>query len=291
MMPRADNHNAMLAPGQWFEGRYLVLSPVGHQAVGAVYRARCRRTGALVALKVFRRSRVGCVRTFGARFFPEGARRVRITHPNALRVVDYGRTADDDFFIATEEPRGPSLSRLVSARGPLTPRLVGQVLSRICSVLGSAHQCGVIHAGLRPDLVTLSGKGLRGIKVGGFDDPTLRGGTELLPFAPDEARHAAPERLAGDRLTPRTDVYGVGLVAYLLLTGRSAFEHDSAVRVLLNQRQGGPLWPRARDTLLRLAPELGPIIVRCLEPHPDRRFDSVTDILRSLLRAGARLAA
>ncbi len=280
-----------LAPGHVLNGRYQLIRALGGGRLGEVYEARNVATQARIAVRVIDRRLVCDVNHFSARFFSEGARRLALSHKHTLRVLDYGRTEQDAFFLAMEYVEGTPLARIISARGALAPALAGQVCERVCASLQEAHAQGVVHAHLSPHLVWLTNRGLEGIKVVGFGDPTLRGTAQLLPWQPRHVRYAAPERLSGERVTPATDVYGIGLLLYELIAGRPAFDHDSAVRVLLCQRQGGPLSASSERGVWSRLPQLADIVAQCLEPNPSMRFGNMTELRAALSQHVIRIAA
>lgn len=280
-----------LASGEILEDRYQVLCALGGGRLGSVYEATRLDSGERVALRVVDRSLICDVKHFGERFFAEGARRLSLTHQHTLRVRDYGRTVDDRFYLAMDYVEGVPLARVISQRGPFTPTLAAQICERVCASLEDAHDHGVTHAHLSPHLVWLTRRGLEGIKVVGFGDPVLRGTAELLPWQPRHVRYAAPERISGERVTTAADVYGVGLLLYELIAGRPAFDHDSAVRVLLAQRQGGPLHSTFERAAWSRTPHLSDIVSQCLEPTPCMRFGSIRELRAALSQRVIRVAA
>lgn len=278
-------------PGNVLNGRYELVRALGGGRLGEVFEAKHLLTDERIAIRLIDRRLICDLKHFSERFFSEGARRLALTHKHILRVLDYGRTEQDTFFLAMEYVEGTPLSRIVSARGALAPTLAGQICDRVCASLEDAHENGVTHAHLSPHLVWLTKRGLEGIKVVGFGDPTLRGTAQLLPWQPRHVRYAAPERLTGERVTSATDIYGVGLLLYELVAGRPAFDHDSAVRVLLCQRQGGPLASTVERGLWTRMKHLADIVAQCLEPSPAMRFASIRELRRALNQHVIRVAA
>jgi len=273
------------------DGRYDLVRPLGGGRLGEVYEAKARRTGQRVAVRVIERKLVGEPKQFATRFFAEGARRLLLRHQHTLHLLDYGRTLQDHFFLAMDYVAGVPLARVLSARGPLAPTLAAQICDRVCASLEEAHAHGVTHAHVSPHLIWLTGRGFEGIKVVGFGDPLLRGMAQLLPWQPRHVRYAAPERLSGERVSFAADIYGVGLLLYELIAGKPAFDHDSAVRVLLCQRQGSPLTITSARGAWSCAPALAEIVAQCLEPSPAMRFQSMAALRSALMQRVIRVAA
>lgn len=271
--------NAGTSRSGLLDGRYQCCEVLDGARSGTVVRASDSVAGGQVVLRIIPRQTVSDPRSFAPRFFADGARRVRLMHPHTLRVFDYGRTTTDDFFIAMEHVRAQTLTRLMSARGPLDAMLAALVCARVCESLEEAHSHGLVHGELSPGVLWVTGRGLSGLKVAGYGLLSDNQQREFAARTPDEARYAAPERLAGEQASPRSDVYGVGLLLFELLTARPAFTEDSVLRILLSQHHGGPCRGPFQRNLIQASPTLAAIIDRCLSPDPGDRYASAT-ILR-----------
>jgi serine/threonine protein kinase len=264
------------------EGRYELRSVLGQGRFATLFEAHDRELDHQVALRVVRSDECSDARDFAPRFFADGARRVRLVSPHTAHVYDYGRTGDDTFFVAMELLRGRRLSFVLSGRGPLGDLMAAQVCERVCSSLVEAHRYGILHGHLSPERVWLTGRGFDGLKLLGH------GTLQLHPRDPSDwpvhsVRYAAPEVLASGHLTPQADVYGAGLLLFELLTGRSAFAEDSATRIMLRHRQGGPCRGAWYEHICHMNPTLAAIVQRCLAPEPRERYESVAQLRAALM--------
>ena len=220
-----------------------------------------------------------------ARFEREVRLASQLTHPNTIDIYDYGRTPEGVFYFAMELVEGPTLGELVAREGPLPPSRVVAILKQICGSLGEAHGKGLIHRDIKPANIMLCERGGRSevVKVLDFGlvkdvgkpatraltAPTKVGGTPL---------YMAPERLtAAGTEDARSDIYAVGAVAYLLLTGRSMFTYKNEVELLwkvVNEVPGEIGAP--------VPAELARLVMSCLAKDPAERPQDVGELLSAL---------
>src|SRR5262249_20594768 len=163
-----------------------------------------------------------------ARFTREVQAITGLTHPNTVRVYDYGRAEDGSFYYVMEYLDGPTLEELVRQTGPLPPGRVVYLLRQVCGALGEAHAAGLVHRDLKPanviiaalggqrDVAKLLDFGLVQDLSADTDDRLTRSGTVLGTPA-----YMSPEQAAGESaVDARGDVYSLGAVALFALTGR-----------------------------------------------------------------------
>jgi hypothetical protein len=244
-----------------------------------VYRAWDERLGRRVAVKVL------SARALGS---PEQARRLEtearaaaaIAHPNVVTVYDAGR-ADGLPFLVSELVEGESLRSVLDA-GALPRERALRLALDLARGLGAAHARGVVHRDLKPGnlIVTRDGSlkildfGLARITVPepGADLDATRPGTVL-----GTAGYLSPEQARGEPADPRSDIFAAGAILFEMLTGRRAFD--------------GATFADRLSAVLRDAPPgltkeaLGdayPVVARCLEKDPARRFQSAQDLAFTL---------
>ena len=189
-----------------------------------------------------------------------------VRHLDLARVVDAGRDGPD-CFVVTEDPGG-SDAALLAARGPLPVAAAALTAASAAAGLAALHERGVVHGGVDPSAVVrgedgsikLTGAGL----AAGYPPPDLRPGT-----APDVARYLSPEEVAGRAPSPASDVYRLGLVAYLLLTGHHAFDGTDGSMVAQEQLDGVVQPPQLHNP--EVPPALAQIVARALEKDPGAR--------------------
>ncbi|MES4903737.1 MULTISPECIES: serine/threonine-protein kinase [unclassified Streptomyces] len=201
-------------------GRYRLLRRIGLGGMGVVYEALDSTLDRRVAVKVLPSAAAegpdGDERL--ERFHLEAQALARISHPNVVAVYDTGRH-DSGPYLVMELLEGVELQRLVDVCGPLEPDVARWIASGMSAALAAAHTAGVLHRDVKPSNVriTLSGRvvlqdfGLARLMEGA--GITRAGGLVGTP------QYMAPEAMRGERTTPRSDLYGLGLCLYLMLTG------------------------------------------------------------------------
>jgi serine/threonine-protein kinase len=270
----------------WVAGRYRVLARIGAGGMGAVFRARDEVLGEDVALKILHASG----RRDVERFVREVALARRVTHKNVARTFDLGFDGSS-IFLTMELVEGMTLRERMS-HGPLAPAEVAGILAHVAVGLASAHEAGVVHRDLKPGNVLLASDGRVVIIDFGI------AGVAALPDEREEIVGTlvfmAPEQLRGEPPTPASDVYALGLMAFLMLVGHQAFDGPSAElrararlvgsAVSLRGAPGVPphlvslvdralaLQPGARPTAIEIADEIAPFATHVRSgPRPSSR--------------------
>ena len=227
-----------------------------------VYLARHSDSGALVALKVYRRGAAEHARDFYPRL-------ARLDHPNILRVIGIG-DFEEYFYCALEFFEKTLADRLV--QGPLPPIEVLRLTRALASAVQYARGQGMLLLILTPETIVLTQDNIPQLHdFHQHDDlPTPPGFGPRTPFMAPEDSQGIP--------TPATDVYRVGAVMYAMLTGLPPFASDEAL--LLHRPR------RPREVNPKVSRGLDEICMKCLEKRPDARYASaqhLADNLKSFL--------
>jgi serine/threonine protein kinase len=237
-----------------------------------VWRARDEKLGRDVAIKLLG---PGADDAFRARFADEARRAAAVVHPNVVTVFDEGRDGADAFMVMELVP-GKTLREIVAERGPLPAHEVSRLIKQVAAALDAAHAAGVIHCDVKPANVIVDPEGIAKLTDFGIARAARdRDEQELL----GTARYIAPERVEGGPVTARTDVYGLGLVAYELLTGRPAFDGATSEELVRERLIGPP--PSLRLARVGLDDRLDAIVGRALATLPDRRYASAGGFARA----------
>src|SRR3712207_3949302 len=232
-----------------------------------VYCAEDLQLGRRVALKLLY-DRFAEDGEFVERFRREASSAAGLQHPNVVGVFDRGEW-DGTYYIAMEYLPGRSLKQLVRDHGALEPALAVSIVLQILKAARFAHRRGVVHRDIKPHNVIVDDEGRAkvtdfGIARAGASDMTQTGSIM------GTAQYLSPEQAQGQAVTPRSDLYSIGVILYELLTGRVPFTGDSAVTIALKQVSEPPLPPR--QLVPSIPPELEAIVLRALEKDPARRF-------------------
>lgn len=280
-----------LATGHIVDHKYRILTVLGEGGMGAVYRAQHLLTEQEVALKVLHGG-VGQEK-LARRFKTEVSIGSRVSHPGIPAVYDAGQEADTGrLYFAMELLEGESLRDRMDA-GASADEIV-RWLRDALQVMAAAHAEGVLHRDLKPENLflerTLSGERLRVLDFGIARD-LARPSRTTTGTAVGTAFYMAPEQATGRReITPKVDVWAVGVMLYEALAGVLPFDGPSAHAVVVEAVT------EAHRPLNEHRPDLGhgwgALIDRCLEKHAELRPSSTeaSEVLDKLLKDSGNLA-
>ncbi len=274
-----------------FEARqlnqYRLGRRIGTGGMGDVYLAEHRFLKRPCALKLIRPSRAADPASL-ARFEHEVRATARLSHPNTVEIYDYGQTRDGTFFYVMEYLPGLSLDDLIKRHGPMPASRVIHLLRQVCGALAEAHAASLIHRDVKPANIHVCHRGGRYDVAKLLDFGLVTAAPLHLPGdSPRESRvrgtplFMAPEQVTGSpTLDHRCDLYALGAVGYLLLTGRPPFEGDDSERVMTAQVRD----PVAPPSLMRpdVPADLERVILRCLAKWPDRRYPDALSLRQAL---------
>ena len=272
-------------------GQYTLKRKLGEGSMGEVWLAEHRLLKRPCAVK-FIHPELAAQPAIAARFAREVQAVTALTHPNTVRVYDYGRAADGSFYYVMEYLDGPTLEELVRLAGPLPPGRVVYLLRQLCGALTEAHAAGLVHRDLKPGNVivaTLGGQrdvaklldfGLVQDLSGAVDGQLTQIGTVL-----GTPNYMSPEQAAGESaVDARSDVYGLGALAFFALIGRPPFQGKTFGQLLAAHRSEPP--PLLTDLRPDVPTDLSAVVARCLAKDPADRFPSAAAIDRELAECG-----
>ena len=254
------------------DGRYRVIGRLGRGGMGEVYRADDLRLGQPVALK-FLPAEVDQDPARLTQLHGEVRMARQVSHPNVCRVYDIGEF-EGHTFLSMEYVDGEDLASLLRRIGRFSQDRAIELARQICAGLAAAHDRGVVHRDLKPANVMVDGSGrirITDFGLAGVAGETLRAGTPA---------YMAPEQVAGAEVTPRSDVYALGLVLYELFTGRRALDGSNLAELIAKREEGGITRPT--EIVRDLDPAIERAILRCLEPNPSQRPASALAVAAAL---------
>jgi serine/threonine-protein kinase len=273
----ADEGPEELAAGS-IAGEYVIESALGRGGAATVYLAT-RPDGQRAAIKVLSRNQA--VSAHGVeRFLREVATVHRIRHPNIVEIYDLGRLADDRPYYAMELLEGTNLRRLVTERERMTVAESLPIVEGVCAGLAAAHAAGVVHRDLKAENVMVVGGKVKLVDFGIAkllaSEQVSHGLTSTGQFLGTPVA-MAPEQIRGVGVDQRTDIYAIGVLVYLLLTGTLPFRGnwEDVVRMHLS------VPPRPPSEIVPLSPMIDAVVLRCLEKDPAARFPTVDTFLEA----------
>lgn len=263
---------------------YVLVQVLGRGAMGMVYLARHPETGQQAAIK-FLSGEFTTQPEFVNRFINEAAAAAALQHENIIHVYEAGQD-DGTHFMIMEYVDGVDLGHYLETQEKVKESQVLPWLKQSACGLGYAHSCGIIHRDLKPANIMLTRQGVVKIADLGLlknldSDPdfslTMSGTVIGTPYyiSPEQARDAK-------HVDPRTDIYSLGATFYHLTTGRPPFQGNSAAEIMAKHMSEPVQSPQHKN--VALSDGFSDMIVKMLEKEPDKRFQSMDDLVHALER-------
>ena len=248
---------------------YAVECEIGRGGMGVVYRARDIRLDRLVAVKVLPPNLAG-VEDVRERFLREARTAARLAHPNIVPIHRADELGGYPFFVMGLV-QGESLAERLRTRGPLAPAAVLPLLADVSRALAYAHAHGVVHRDIKPENILIDAASGRAM-VTDFGIARLAEASPLTATGQvlGTVYFMSPEQVASDALDGRSDLYSLGVVGFLALSGRYPFDGASASAVLVAHVT--KVAPRLHDVAPHIPDAVARIIDRCLMRDPAARF-------------------
>lgn len=264
------------------KGQYAIERELGRGGMGIVVLARDERLDRRVALKVLPPTLAEQSDT-RERFLREARMSAQLSHPNIVpvyRADDIGGFA----FFAMGFVDGETLGDRIRDRGALAPAEVVRILREVSWALAYAHARGIVHRDVKPDNILLersSGRAIVtdfGIARADFNPSLTQDGLVL-----GTVHYMSPEQSSGDALDGRSDLYALGCVGFLALSGRLPFEGQSPQSILIAHATKEP--PSLRSVAPQVPPPLAAVIDQCLRKAPADRFATGEELAEALGKA------
>lgn len=274
-------------------GDYELLEELGRGGMGVVYKALQKNLDRIVALKMILRGDLASPADL-ARFRAEAEAAAQLHHPHIVPVYEVGEIDGRPFF-SMKLIEGTTLARKL-ADGPLPSRAAAEMLAPICRAIADAHRRGVLHRDLKPSNILIDTQGLTYVtdfglakrvktdlsdaQAAGLQSLTQSGAILGTPS------YMAPEQAAGNRgeVSASSDIYSLGAILYVMLTGRPPFQAESAVDTVLMVLEQDVVPPRMLNP--RVDSDLEMIALKCLQKPQDLRYataDALADDLEAYL--------
>ncbi len=273
--------------GSVIGNRYLITNRIGAGGMGEVYKAQDVRLQRIVAVKILHAHLAGDPDSV-ARVIREAANGSKIRNQHVVDISDYGETDQGRPYLAMEFIPGESLRALVEREGRLDPRRAALLLRQIAEGLDAAHRLGIVHRDMKPDnvLVYPGEGGIELVKVVDFGiSRAVRDESQHLTktgFITGTCEFMSPEQVAGRAFDHHTDIYALGLVAFLMLTGSLPFTGETPELAMLVRLRESPRRLHEVVPSVRWPQGLQDVLDRALALEPGARFDSAGDFARAV---------
>ena len=283
----------MLSPGVRIDDRYEIIDALGSGGMGHVYRARRFRLGDEVAIKVMQAT-ADTPPEMRERFLRESRACAQLRHPNIVGLLDFGFDGANQPFMVMELLSGPSLREEIDLEAPMSPARVASILGPVGAALQLAHDRGITHRDLKPANIVAHRyeSGERVYKVIDFGLAAIKATTDQTRltdprFFLGTLAYAAPEQMRGEEVTPATDVYSLGVIAYEMLTGARPHDAANQATLITQALTQSPVSPAGRRGDLPAGVDNA--VMRALDKEPAMRWKSVAEFVDALtVDAGPR---
>ncbi|HEV3027296.1 MAG TPA: protein kinase, partial [Planctomycetota bacterium] len=266
---------------------YRIIERVGRGGMGTVYKAEQIDLQRVVALKVISEEHTKD-KDFVDLFIHEARAAAKLNHPNIVQVYDVKRH-NEYYYFSMEFVSGGSVQEILNKQKKISADQAVQMILDAAKGLDYAHKKGIVHRDVKPDNLMLSETG--GVKIG---DMGLARGLEEKVGPEEETsvigtpHYIAPEQVLGRPADFRSDIYSLGATAYRMLAGITPFSAPS-VRDLVNKKVR-----EDASSIVEHSPEVprtvADVVARMMARDPDRRYQSMTEVITDLERYQRGLA-
>ena len=251
-------------------GRYELEEKIGTGGMAEVYKAHDRLLARPVAIKILHAEYRSDIE-FIERFHREAKSAARLSHPNIVSIYDVG-VAGNDHYIVMEYVQGDTLKKKMLDEGPLDLLTATAIAKDIASGLTHAHANNIVHCDIKPHNILMTEDGHAKITDFGIaravTESTLTYGGSVV----GSVHYFSPEQARGGAITPKSDVYSLGIVLYEMLTNHLPFTGDNPVAIAMKHIEEEPISPsRYRP---QIPPMLEAIICRAMSKSPEIRPSS-----------------
>ena len=273
---------------------YEILEELGRGGMAIVFRAREKQLDREVAIKVLPFS-LAFDREFVERFQREARTSAQLEHPNIIPIYRVGRTGRTIYFVM-KFLRGKPLASVLTARGALPPSEIRDIVCVVCRALAYAHRKSVVHRDIKPDNIMFDEHGHAVVTDFGIAKAATGGRLTGTGMAIGTPHFMSPEQAKAQQIDGRSDLYSLGVVAYVCLTGGVPFDGEDSFSIGYKHIMDPLPEPELRTPDQR---ELFAIIRKLLAKSADERFQSAEEVLQafegapvlSRTRGGAALVA
>jgi eukaryotic-like serine/threonine-protein kinase len=262
------------------EGRYSIRGLLGEGGMGRVYLAEDIDTRRQVALKILRREQTGN-RLSRERFLREVDVAAQLVHPSVCRILGAGERQDRAPYLVLELLEGEPLGAVLDRERVFAEPYALELTREAASALSAAHLAGVVHRDVKPEnlFLTLDNK----LKVMDFGFAKLKEtSVTATGMTMGTVPYMAPEQALADPVDGRTDVYGLGVTLFHMLTGSLPFDDPDDARLVAAHLYTPP--PRPSALRPGLDPRVDRVVAAALRKRPDNRYASMAALLEDLER-------
>ncbi len=266
--------------GRVLGGRYEILEDIDSGGMACVYKALCRKTNHIVAVKVLK-NKFAENADYVKRFKKEAQAAFSLEHENIVHVNDVG-CDEGVYYMVMEHMDGSTLKALIDKQGRLEEKDTILYAIQICSALSAAHKKGIIHRDIKPQNILLNKE--QTAKVTDFGiAKSLTAPNEQETEVIGSVYYVSPEQARGDNVDARSDIYSMGIMLYEMLTGELPYKGDQTVSVALKHINEKITAPEKINPLI--SKSINNIVLKATSKNKKDRYRSMDAMKEDLVRA------
>ncbi len=268
----------MSEKGRILADRYELKELIGQGGMADVYLAYDDILKREVAVKILRSSLTGDP-IYITRFHREARAAAALCHRNIVEIYDVGEE-DDLYYIVMEYVRGQTLKELINKRGALHYVEAVDIMKQVVSATALAHSMGIVHRDLKPQNILATDSGI--VKIADFGIASIQSLSQVTQTDTimGSLHYLAPEIARGEKATPQSDIYALGVVFYELLRGDVPFNGESPVNIALKHMRDEIPSVRAYNPAIPQSVEN--IIIKATAKNTNNRYQCADDMLDDL---------
>ena len=268
----------MSEKGRILADRYELKELIGQGGMADVYLAYDDILKREVAVKILRSSLTGDP-IYITRFHREARAAAALCHRNIVEIYDVGEE-DDLYYIVMEYVRGQTLKELINKRGALHYVEAVDIMKQVVSAPALAHSMGIVHRDLKPQNILVTDSGI--VKIADFGIASIQSLSQVTQTDTimGSLHYLAPEIARGEKATPQSDIYALGVVFYELLRGDVPFNGESPVNIALKHMRDEIPSVRAYNPAIPQSVEN--IIIKATAKNINNRYQCADDMLDDL---------
>lgn len=257
---------------------YKIISELGRGGMGIVYKAADTKLERFVAIK-FLNLKISNILEVIQRFKQEAKNQAKLTHPNIVTVYDFIQE-DNMLGIVMEYIEGETLEEIIHSKGSLDLKESIGIFKQVLNGIEYAHSKGFVHRDLKPSNIIMTKDGVVKIMDFGISKSIFEEHLNISGKNIGTLFYMSPEQIRGEKCTPQSDLYSLGITFYEMLAGQTPFEYETMDEIIEGHLNQQP------PSILSYAPELPPgidgILAKLISKEPKDRYDSAKEVLNEL---------
>lgn len=266
----------MLTVGMFVADRYEVVGKIGAGGMSDVYKAMDHVLERFVAIKVLKQEFAEDV-NFVTKFRTEAQSAASLEHPNIVNIYDVG-SENGIYYIVMEYVEGITLKTYIEKKGRLSYKEAVSIAIQVGRGIEAAHNKQIVHRDIKPQNVIISTEGK--VKVTDFGIARAANTNTIHSDVMGSVHYSSPEQARNGYVDGKSDIYSLGIVMFEMVTGRVPFDGETTVAVAIQHLQED--MPHPSDYAPDLPLSLEKVILKCTQKNPDRRYQTISDLLVDL---------